>query len=227
MQRRLFILTVLLAVSCCVAAAEEKKPAAAEPKLVSEEEIHETVTKQTYSDGTIKMDVKGRSRDNPMTFVPSPQPANPEPEPTEADRKRGYLLLAPASRGGVLPEYRPAPDEIGREVKIWASPGEFEPATFCVRPLRDLGEVRFEVGELKNKAGKVLAGAQIDLYVVEPTVEQIKLTDTNCRWVAKWLAPVGRRRGQAGRNIQVVLDVRIPDDAAAGAYSVPIKVGAE
>jgi len=90
MRQQLLILTILSAAFCSVAPAEEQKPADAEPKLVSEEKIHETVTKQTYSDGTIKMDVKGRSRNNPMTFVPSPEPANPEPVPTKADRKRGY-----------------------------------------------------------------------------------------------------------------------------------------
>jgi len=83
MRRQLLILTILAAAFCSVVPAEEQEPADAEPKLVSEEQVHETVTKQTYSDGTIKMDVKDRSRNSPMAFVPAPEPANPEPEPTE------------------------------------------------------------------------------------------------------------------------------------------------
>ena len=140
------LVVVWLPAAALAQKAEEPEKAAEKPKAVKEEQVHKVATKRTYSDGTIELDIKGREKNNPLTFFRPSGPKNPELVPSEGDGKCGYVLFVPSGRNGVLPEYRPAADELGGLIRIFASPGEFELATFCLRPLRDLGEVKFRVG---------------------------------------------------------------------------------
>jgi hypothetical protein len=156
--------------------------------------------------------------------MPTPAPEHPEPVPSPADHQRGYVVFVPREREGVLPQYRPAADELTNVVEVFAAADEFEPATFCVRPLRDLGTVRFIVGPLRDDAGNMLAGVKVDHYVVEPTIEQIGLTDDRCQWRAKWLRPADQRVGAVGANIQVCLDLHVPARARPGVYRAPVTV---
>gem|GEM_PF-3592250 len=210
-----------LCLGCAALRLQAGEAAAVETRLT------DRVTRLEYADGTVRLDVAGRGSQNPVTLVPAAVPEGSEPVPTRSEQRRGYALFVPVSGGGVLPAYRPMPAECTDRLRIWASPGEFEPATLCVRPLRDLGTVRFEVGPVAGRRGVVLAGAGADLYVLQPTVEQIKLTDDRCRWVPKWLRPTDVAPGGAYANIQVVADVSIPADAPPGRYRLPLTVRPE
>ena len=196
----------------------------AEPTVVSKEQVHETATRIVYSDGTIKLDIKGRPRNNPMTFLPTPEPVNPEPKPTDVDRKRGYLLFVPLGRDGVLPEYRPAAGEIVDRISVFASPAEYELATFCLRPLQDLADVKFDVGTFKNAKGEPISGITADLYVLRPTIEQYNYAGSTCRWQAKWLQPTDTGVAMSGQNLQVVVDVHASAKTSPGIYAAEVSI---
>lgn len=174
-----------------------------------------------YTDGSIKLDVPARgTADRTMTFIPTPAPTNPEPTPTPTDTTRGYITFIPAGRVGVLPEYRPATSEITNAASIFASPGEYEQVTFAIRPIRDLGTVTFTCSDLTGPGGAAITSTDIDVYIIEPTVEQFDNTTINkCKWVAKWLRNGSTATAYLGKNVQVYVDVHVPAGAASGIYT--------
>lgn len=196
-------LLLLVAASAVPTAAQTD----VEPEPVAREQVHAVATRLTYADGTVKLDIKGRSSNNPVTLLPTAEPEHPEPEPGPEDRRRGYLTFVPADREGVLPSYRPAPSERGSHVRIAASPDEREPGTLCVRPIAELGLVRFDLGPFVAEAGGGVLDIDADLYIVRPTIEQQGHNSRTCRWQAKWLEPVDAAPGRAGENLQVVCDL--------------------
>lgn len=195
--------------------------AAEEP--VRTEKITDKIDRLVYSDGREEWDVKGRGK---VTFTPI-KPVAEVVKPTSADKRRGFIPFVPKNREGVVPEYRPSTDELVSTVSVFAAQGEYEMATLAILPVRDLGDVKFSVSPLKRSGKSVIQPESIDVYVVEPTVEQVGLyaPESNVvRWVAKWLRPDNTVTASKDRCTQVYFDVHVPENAAAGIYTGAIKV---
>ena len=226
-------LSVLLLGRWSVVAAEQRQP-------MRSEKLTEHVTKLVYEGGQVELEVSGSPWEyvsaksgRVKLIVPDP-PKLDEPSPRAVDTARGYLTFSPAGRRGVLPGYRPPDSELMDEVSIFASPGEFEPATFAVRPLAELSTVTFEVGDLHGPNGATIPASSVDIYIVEPTVVQMNWLASqhpgkgeSVRWVAKWLRPGNTAETAVARNTQVYLDVRIPAEARPGRYSTTIAIQPE
>ncbi len=197
--------------------AEEREPERTD-------KLSDNVTRLIYAEGDEEWDIAGRGK---VKFVPTPAQTREESQPRAVDTERGYITFSPAGRGGVLPEYRPADTELVDEVSLSASLGEFEPATFAIRPLVALGTVTFAVGDLRGPKGAIIPASSIDVYIVEPTVEQIGLTGNQVRWVAKWLRPGNAANTAVACNTQVYLDIHVPEDAKPGPYSGTVAIKPE
>jgi len=81
------------------------------------------------------------------TFDPPPDP-EPMPELSQADRDRGWVLFHRPWAEVVWPNTLPRAEEINPEVRIFATPGEYEPVTFCVNLLRDAGDLTVETTDV-------------------------------------------------------------------------------
>lgn len=90
-----------------------------------------------------------------------------------------------------------------------------------------MGVVRFSCDGLKGPRGAKIAASDIEMYIVEPTVEQIRVDGQKCRWTTKWLRPGNTATGLVGKNVQVYLDVHVPADARAGEYSGKVAIQPE
>ena len=66
-----------------------------------------------------------------------------------------------------LPDAYPADGAPFEPLRLVATPGEYEPASFVVYPFADLGRVTFSVGDLARAAGGTIPAAQLDLRVVK------------------------------------------------------------
>ena len=66
-----------------------------------------------------------------------------------------------------LPDVYPADGKPDAPVKIFAAKGEYEPGSFEVWGVRDLGKVSFELGEFKNETGAVFPKENLDLKLVK------------------------------------------------------------
>jgi len=101
--------------------------------------------------------------DAPEALPAEPELASPGVDPPEW-AQRGYAVfsrhyLDPVSRLG-----RPRPGEVG-PVRLFACPGEYEPATVSVWALRPQTGVRVTVSDLRGERG-MMAANQVDVRVV-------------------------------------------------------------
>ena len=66
-----------------------------------------------------------------------------------------------------LPDVYPFDANPGQPVRIFAAQGEYEPGSFLVYPLRDLGKVSFTLTPFRSSDGKTFPADQLDLKVVK------------------------------------------------------------
>jgi len=72
----------------------------------------------------------------------------PQEDISRQDVFRGYLLFHKPFVECVYPNTNPYPHEMNPELRIFASPGEYEPLTFSVRALKPLENVRVAVSDI-------------------------------------------------------------------------------
>jgi len=82
----------------------------------------------------------------------------------------------------MLPGQVPVPATVGNTVRLTATPGEFEPATFAVFACADLKKVLLEADDLHDGSHAIPASA-VDLRVVKP-------------WYQNGISTIGSRRGR-------------------------------
>ncbi|NOZ20100.1 MAG: hypothetical protein GXP25_03320 [Planctomycetes bacterium] len=93
------------------------------------------------------------------------EPAPPLRVDDEAKRL-GYVTFRRNYLKFVFPQTLPMPSEYGDTIELFATPGEWEPATFCIRPIKDLKGVTVTVSDLKSKDG-IIASANIRVNVIK------------------------------------------------------------
>ncbi|MFH1903853.1 MAG: hypothetical protein ABIK20_07395 [Candidatus Omnitrophota bacterium] len=76
------------------------------------------------------------------------------------------LIVSPIDGTKVLPSDPFVPGEITNEIKIVATPGEYEPASFVLTPKNDLKSLTLKASDLKGAAGTI-PSSNIDLKVVK------------------------------------------------------------
>ncbi len=81
----------------------------------------------------------------------------PTPALTAEEQARGYLLFQRPIMEPVYPNTQPLGHERLERLVAFATPGEFEPLTFSLYPVRDLGNLRVRSSSLSGKAGEIPA----------------------------------------------------------------------
>jgi len=94
------------------------------------------------------------------------EPEGPVPTPTAEQQEAGYILFAPHWTRKVFGNSVPLEGEIGRDLSAFAIPGEYEPMTLAVYPLRALGECTLTVGALSGPGGASVPAESIEVRTV-------------------------------------------------------------
>lgn len=144
-----------------------------------------------------------------------PQPeSEPLPALTEADRQQGFVVYARHYLECIYPQTRPRVEDLDPQLRLFATPGEYEPLNFVVHPLRDLNDARVIVHDI----GPVPA-ANIDIRRVRFLRARPNYTVRyRYRVVPDVLERFESLDLAAGENTRFWLTVRIPDDAPAGVF---------
>ena len=142
----------------------------------------------------------------------------PLPDFSQKDKECGYAPFVKDPLEMVFPETRPRAAELSDRVELFAAPGEWESATFCLWGLRDVGAVRVECGELR--CGD---------HALSVSVHPVKCLAR--RGQARWgpfmdgemrvpviVEDTDRAEVTAGETKQFHLRVKAPEDAAPGQY---------
>ena len=146
-------------------------------------------------------------------------------EPDAASRARGYVLFARPYTLKVYPNRNPRPAERVGKLSLCVAPGEYEPTTFAIRPLKDLRKVRVEVSDLTGPGGAVLSrqAVRVDLVKYFPR----KVGGIDHMLTPSYLFPVRPLDLPEGFNRQYWLTVHAPGGQAAGRYVGKVTVRPE
>ena len=145
--------------------------------------------------------------------------AAPQPTLTEAEKQRGYLLFTRPTVEPVYPNTRPRPEERLDALVAFAAPGQFEPVTLALYPVRPLVNLKVRASSLTCSAGEISAD-RIDVrlgtywnvgYPAYTTVKTYRRTPELLERVTVHSSP-------AGECQRYWLTVHVPDDAKPGLY---------
>jgi hypothetical protein len=146
---------------------------------------------------------------------------------TEADKQRGYVLFINHYLDQVYPTVLPKRDQVGRAWRIFATPGEYEPATFSVHSVKNLGKVRVSAGDLVAVNGKRIRRENIDVRTVRAlrkSVDDQKKLFINYPHLLEQLPEINVDEGQTR---EFWLTVYVPQDAAPGKYTAQVHFAPE
>ncbi len=143
----------------------------------------------------------------------------PEPALTDAEKQRGYVLFARPTVEPIDPNTRPRPDERLEALVAFAAPGQFEPVTLALYPVRPLVNLKVRVSSLMCSAGEIPANridVRLGTYwnVGYPSYTTIK----TYRRTPELLECVTVHTSPAGECQRYWLTIYAPDDAKPGLY---------
>ena len=150
-----------------------------------------------------------------------PEPTKPPLEWTAEEQQQGYVVCPVDYTEPVTPTFTPARSAVGKPLTAFATPGEFEPATFSVVACRDLGRVSLELSDFVADAGPAaISRTNVKVGIVRCWPQ--RAVDRGGRGeyqiVPEMIEPPSSRaeRVAAGQAKQWWLTVRVPPDALAG-----------
>lgn len=151
------------------------------------------------------------------------EPEGPAPTPTAEQQEAGYILFAPHWTRKIFGNSVPLEGEIGRDLSAFAIPGEYEPMTLAIYPLRALGECTLSVGALSGPGGASVPAGSIEVRTVHlwPQIPGQKGSQYAEQFI---VTPEALFEGATidvdGEDTREWwITVRVPDDAAPGLYT--------
>jgi len=138
---------------------------------------------------------------------------------TEAEKQRGYLLLGRPTVEPVYPNTRPLPAERLEALVAFAAPGQFEPVTLALYPVRPLVNLKVRVSSLRCPAGEIPAD-RVDVRLgTYWNVGYPRYTTVNTyRRTPELLERVTVHSSPAGECQRYWLTIHVPEDAKPGLY---------
>lgn len=153
-------------------------------------------------------------------FLESPPPT-PAKKATlrPSQRQRGYVLFSRAHHEALPYNHEPTTEEIGRPLSVWATPGEYESASFGVYTLKPLQQARVKVGLLSRvgQGGKI-DPAHVDVRLVRYWPQRDEEDATRFRIVPELLEPTTTANLPGTRISQYWLTLRVPENTPPGDY---------
>ncbi len=172
-----------------------------------------------FIEGILAAQEKEFKANSPEMPIPTGGDINALPP---AERNKGYVFFLTHYQKDTYLTAVPAREQIAREKSISACLGEYEPVTFAVRPLKDLGRARVTASEFTGPAGTIPASAW-DLQVVRH-LSRRPANATHYRIIPQVLKPFDEVELPEGLTREFWATVRVPEDAAGGEYSGTIRI---
>lgn len=138
-------------------------------------------------------------------------------EPTQDQVGQRMVLFARDYMSDVSYDDRPEPGEVVSSLSGSAFAGEYEPITFSVLPLRDLGVATVSVSDLSSGDAAISASA-IDVGHVSYRLARVAMDGSVYTIAPRFVMPEARVDMPADRTRRFWLTVRVPADAAPGIY---------
>jgi hypothetical protein len=155
------------------------------------------------------------------------RPTGAAPQPTEAERDRGFIAFSRDYMSDVYHNDRPKEGERVRELTGSAFAGEYEPVTVSLLPLRDLGRAALTVTGLRGPGGASLPARAIDVGYVQHRVTRVTAEGSVYTIAPRLIMPRGAAAVPAGVTRTFWLTVKVPAAARAGTYRGTVRITTE
>ena len=133
----------------------------------------------------------------------------------EVERSRGFALWSRHYLECIYPGTKPRAKDLNPSLRLFATPGEYEPENFIVHPLKDLAGAKVTVSDIGPVSAK-----NIDIRRVRYSLARPNYTvNYRYRVVPDMLERFDTLDLKAGENARFWITVRVPDDAPAGIHS--------
>lgn len=152
------------------------------------------------------------------------EPAGESPRATEAERARGFVLFSRDWMEDVYDSDRPRQGEQVESLRASAFAGEYEPLTFCVLPLKDLGKVTVTAADLNGPQGASIPAKVIDIRYVQYRLSRVTMEGSVYTIAPRLLPPSNSAEVPAGLTRRFWLTVKVPADTPPGRYRGMLKV---
>jgi hypothetical protein len=149
-----------------------------------------------------------------------------EVEPTDRDKSTGYILFSRSPLRYVFPNSRPKKSEMIDHLAIQAVRNEFEPITFSLYPLRNLGSVKISVTDLKS-AKSTISKDKMRVAYVEAVRETIGLPEGKFENLPALIRTGNQVGTQPGKCQRFWLTIRTDDSILPGIYEGKITISPE
>ncbi|MCE5241428.1 hypothetical protein LLH23_23430 [bacterium] len=151
---------------------------------------------------------------------------SPLPAFSEADRKRGYVVHARHWAEVVYPNTVPVAQQLNPALRMFATPGEYEPVTLSVYPLKDFAGAKVEVSDLRPATGAPIPAASVEIRRARYLRARPNYTVLyQYRWVPDALMPYNPAEPLVAReNARFWLTLHVPATAKPGVYKGVVTV---
>ena len=155
----------------------------------------------------------------------------PMPDLSAEERGYGYVIFQRHWMDLVFPNSIPRENEKTRKLKTWLTPGEEEPATFCLRTLQAIQHLEVKTGPLLSDTGARLAAPVVELVRCLPRTwqgEEWLYPDgpVGVMYMPSYLEHARPTDVTANRTVQYWLTIKTPENTAPGTYRGRISISA-
>jgi hypothetical protein len=148
-----------------------------------------------------------------------------EPVLTDAEKERGYLLFARPTVEPVYPNTRPQSGERLEALVAFATPGQFEPVTLALYPIRELANLKVRASSLRCSAGEIpVECIDVRLCTYSNVGYPAYTTVRTYRRTPELLERVTVHSSPARQCQRYWLTIHVPDDAKPGLYQGTVTV---
>jgi len=149
----------------------------------------------------------------------------PEPALTPEEKQRGYVLFQRPIMEPVYPNTKPLAQERLEQLVAFATPGEFEPLTFSLYPVRELQNLEVRCSSLTCEAGVIPVAAITVRLVTYWNVGYPHYTSRSTyRRTPELLERVSVHSSPRGECQRYWIEVHVPEDAKPGLYQGTVSV---
>jgi len=149
----------------------------------------------------------------------------PDPELTPEEKQRGYLFFHRPITEPVYQNSKPLAHERLEQLVAFATPGEFEPLTFSIYPIRKLQNLKVRCSSLTCDAGEVPADEITVRLVTYWNIGYPRYTSRSTyRRTPELLEQVSVHSSESGECQRYWIQVHVPGDAKPGLYRGTVSV---
>jgi hypothetical protein len=145
---------------------------------------------------------------------------------TRDEIKQGYVVFTRDFQRNVYPWTVPARIETTDSLRVKMSRNDFEPLTFSVYPLRDLGEVKVSISNLSSSSGRILSSGNILIQVAR--IMKIRTGEgSNYRLVPRFLDRTDHSNIPIAYTTRFWLTIHADSLILPGTYNGMIRISSE